>query len=138
MVDFMFVAWSAVASVLAMFVGWFWFGPIFGSQYKAGMKKMKASQPSKKAMQEMMFWSFIFTAVAAFFFGHVLGNTFGVLTTYAVSLKWGFWIWLGFYLPMVKIAWIYTPGKPKSLFFIDASYWLVVSLLFGLFFSVVL
>lgn len=127
MVEVSVHGWAVLVSgVAAMFIGFLWYGPLFG---KAWMKHIgidptdnerlaKMQQGAKTAYPRM----FIGALLMAFVFAHVL-EAFGA-ETIGVGLQGALWMWLGFIVPVMygKVLW---EGKSHGLFFIDAFYYLV-------------
>ena len=122
------VSWFAVivAAIAGMIVGFAWYSKsMFGAQWAKEMgwsmsdmeKKMKDG-----GMGKTMTINFIFTIIMAF----VLANTLSLAGAAAIGTAAvaGFWIWLGFILPLL-VGQMLWEGKSQRLLTINASYWLV-------------
>ena len=124
------VNWIAVlAAVVASFVfGWLWYGPLFGKKWAALNKFPTDMKPDPKVMMRGMALMIVGTFLTAYtmvYFSDIwrpsvwgggpdsAGYVYGFLT--------GFWVWLGFYVPMLfgGVAW---EGKPWALFWLNAAH----------------
>lgn len=131
-----------VAAVATMIVGGIWYGPLFGKLWMVGqgwdpnnqeqMAKMKSSAGPAYVQQ------FIGSLLMAFVLAHVLWmRGFAMPDTAAVSagLQTGFWMWLGFVLP-IKYGDKLWNGKKFNYVAIDLAYYLVNLLVMGVILSV--
>ena len=126
------------AAVSSMIVGAVWYGPLFGKlwiigmgwdpQDAAKMAAMKQSAGPKYAQQ------FVGSLLMAFVLAHVLW-AFRValpeMAGVAAALMGGFWMWLGFILP-VKYGDMLWGGKQFKYLSIDLGNYLVTLLVMGL------
>ncbi len=138
------VNWLAiiVAAVVSMIVGSIWYGPMFG---KTWMKIMgtdpnmsKAEAKAKmKGMGGLYFVQFVLSIITIYILAHymVLVQTSVGMSGVSVGIENAFWIWLGFIMPTVAGAAMWS-GKSKklswSMFLISAGYNLVLFLIFGI------
>ena len=103
-----------VATVVAMPLGFLWFGPIFGKSWAAHMGMADMEQPDSGAMMKSM----AIFAVGNFLIVYVLAHTLGVwrasawglspdISPMELTLYSAGFTWLGFFLPvqMNKVAW---------------------------------
>jgi hypothetical protein len=122
--------------VVAMIVGFLWYGPIFGKQWSAlmGWGTMTPEQLKEKQKAAMPGYiaSFVGALVMAYVLAHgiVFGNAYLSTSGIAGGLQAAFWYWLGFVAP-VTIGQVFWDGKPWKLWFINAGYFLVQMLLIG-------
>ncbi len=131
-----------VAAVSSMVLGGLWYGPLFGKLWMRGMgwnpddkeqvEKMKKSAGPAYAQQ------FVGSLVMAFVLAHVMWafsiaspETRGV----AAGLQGGFWMWLGFILP-IKYGEKLWGGKKLKYLSIDLGYYLVLLLAMGVILAV--
>lgn len=123
-----------LAAVVSMIVGFAWYGPLLG---KAWMKERKLTSESiKKARKEMgklYGLSFIVSINTAFILSHVMTlseNFYGYpkLSTGAIT---GFWMWLGFMMPVQTTATIFG-DRNWRLLAIDTGYQLASLLGMGI------
>ena len=120
------VNWFAVlgAGVISMIIGSIWYGPLFGKKWMklTGFTKKDAAKAKKKGMGKIFLIGFIASLVTAYVLVHILvlagANTFGE------GVKTGFWIWLGFFAP-VMLGMVLWEGKPVNLYILNVLYWLV-------------
>ncbi len=121
-----------VAAITSMIVGYLWYGPLFGRQWRhlMGMTKEAMSQKSMTQTYTIMFISVL---VMAGVLAHnlVFGSAFLNLSGVTAGIQVGFWNWLGFVVP-VSLGTVLWDKKPWKLWFIDAGYYLVVMVKMGI------
>lgn len=128
-----------VAAISTIIVGSIWYGPLFGKIWTEGMgfTKMDPAQQAamKKAMMGMYLQQFICSIVTAGVFAYILSALRiampDSMTGIMAGVQGGFWIWLGFYLP-VKYGEKLWANKGFKLFAIDISYSLVMLVVMGM------
>ena len=118
-----------VCGVVSMFIGYLWYGPLFGKTWMAltGIKKETMTEAQKKGMGKSYFLMFIGSLVMAYvlaFYTFVVGS-FLKRSGFLVGLEGGFWSWLGFIAP-VTLGSVLWEGKSWKLWFIGNSYYLVL------------
>lgn len=129
MVDVNYAAIIASAFA-ALVIGALWYGPLFG---KPWMTMMGFTPESVKSMKmgpmTAMVGGFVAFLLTAFVLAHHLVFAGAYLGTegYELALMSGFWIWLGFYVP-VTAGVVLWEGKPWKLFVLNAAYYLVTIL----------
>ena len=123
-----------VAAVSAIVLGFLWYGPLFGKPWMKLMGFTKESlEKSKKAgMTKTYVLMVLTTLVTAYVLSHVISFATAFMQTSGISagLSAGFWMWLGFTVPILMDAQMWE-GKPWKLFWINASYRLVSLSLMG-------
>ncbi len=122
--------WAVLGGAIFLFVvGMIWYGPLFGKKW---MKLMGAENMTKediaKAQKEMMPM-------------YVIQVLLGLVTSYVLyyfvnmsgmGVVMGFWVWLGFAMPMAAGAmWDTQKGMKFTKFAIVAGYQLVTLLVLG-------
>lgn len=122
-----------VSGIVAVIIGALWYGPVFGKQW---MKLAGISMDGMKSMKMTpigaMIGGFITSLLMAYVLSHiyvfasVYMNTAGIMG----GLSSGFWIWLGFAVPMTGASYLFE-GKPLKLWILNAAYYLVVLLAMG-------
>lgn len=115
-----------------MGVGYFWYGPLFGKQWRH-LTKIHDDKISKKEMQTSMAYSVLVAIIMNFVYQHIVQMSlfsFGG-GEFAASLKTGFWVWLGFIVTVVLMNNTYE-RKPKKLTYINSGYLLVVMVVFAI------
>jgi len=118
------VNWIAVvvAALAGFMVGGIWYGPVMGKKWM-GAVGLTEEQIKGGSMGKIYGGAFAFSLVASW----TLARTFA---TYAVDLDFGvkvltgFGIALGFIVPAIGTNYLFSQ-KNKTLFFIDAGYWLL-------------
>ena len=115
-----------VAAVVAMVIGYIWYGPLFGKIWMkgSGMKDMKGN--GNMAMTYGI--QYVASAVMAYVLAVVLSMN-GV-TDMMTALKMAFWIWLGF-VATTQIGSVLFEKKSWSFYFVVAGYNLVNLLVMG-------
>lgn len=113
-----------VAAISQMVVGTFWYGPLFGKPWMAGMKftpaDMEAAQ--RKGMGSTYLMALVNSLVMAYVAAHFI-ELLGI-TTAGSAVAFAFLIWLGFYVTLL-VGTMLWEGKSKTLFAIGAGYYLV-------------
>lgn len=123
-----------VAALVDMFVGFMWYGPVFG---KVWMKYMGFTKESMKNMKLNPTQSMVLGFATALLMAYVL-NCF-MSWSQSDTLGWeGAWklsfaLWLGFMVPHAASAFIWA-GKPFGLFALNAANQLVSLFLMSLVF----
>lgn len=116
----------AVSAVLSVVLGFIWYGPLFGKKWMAlsGMT-MPAEKPPFKTMLKPI----VLSIVGAFFMSFILSTGLQGASV-GLGMLAGFFGWIGFIVP-VHFNFAGWEGKPWTLFFINAGYWLVYLVLIG-------
>lgn len=123
-----------VAAVIAMVLGFLWYGPLFSKPWmkELGLTKEKIEASKKKGMTLNYVLMMVSALVMAYVLAHVIAMSvialghMGLLT----GVQSGFWMWLGFVATVVlgKVLW---EGRSWKLYAIDAGYYLVSLILMG-------
>lgn len=124
-------------ALVAMPVGFLWFGPLFGKAWQQQMGFADMRQPDSGSMGKAMGIFFASNLLIAWVLAHSIkawqASSWGLTPdaapwVYAVNA--GFFNWVGFFLPvqMNRVAW---EMKRWGLVLINASFDLVRLLLFG-------
>jgi len=112
-----------VAGILAMVLGFIWYGPLFGKKWmKLSGKTMKDMEAAKGKMPALYFFGFIAALITAFILG-VLISSLGV-TQLGDALVVGVLVWLGFDVTLL-LGGILWEGMSKELFVLNAAHQLV-------------
>ncbi len=125
--------WAILAAVAAtMVLGFLWYGPILG---KAWMKEMgipAGSKPDPKVMRRGLILMLIGSLLTVFVLAHT-GEVWRPSVWKAgpdqsaafYGFSNGFWIWVGFYVPLLLggVSW---ENKSWKLFWINAAYYFVM------------
>lgn len=134
-VNFLAVILAAVAQ---MALGFLWYGPLFGKPWMkmkgfANKSKEETAEMQKKMMPYYGV-TFVLALVTAYVLAHVmfLSQNFFDYSSVVTGLMSGFWMWLGFMLPVQAGAIIFSENRNWKLLSIDTTYQLVALLVMGL------
>lgn len=117
-----------VAGIVAMVLGWLWYGPLFGKAWITMMgwtsESMEAAKKNGMALQYSLM--FVGSLVMAFVLDHSLIFAVGYLHMGGIAgaLMGAFWNWLGFIAP-VLLGSVLWEGKSWKLWWLNAGYYLV-------------
>lgn len=125
-----------LAALSSMFVGFLWYGPLFGKEWsklmgwsQKDLDKIKKEKGSE--MNKLYAMQFLGSLVMAFVLAHALYFAKSYLGDSPTrGLETGFWNWLGFVAPitMGSILW---EGKPLKLWLINNGNYLATLLVMG-------
>lgn len=124
-----------IAAIVAVGLGFMWFGPLFG---KVWMRATGIEMPGEitKAMKREMLRSYVITTVGALIMATVLAHAVYYVSSFigiggmATGVTVGMWCWLGFVaLPLAGS--VFWEGRPWKYWFIVAGYWLAALVLMG-------
>jgi hypothetical protein len=126
-----------VGGIVNMVVGGLWYGPLFGKMWMKGMGWDPNDKERMARMKKAANWSypqmFITALIMVWVFAHVL-EAFRIalpdMGGIAAGLQGGFYMWLGFVLP-IKYGDKLWNGKAFKYVAIDLGYYLVVLLAVG-------
>ncbi len=124
-----------VCGVVAMVIGFVWYGPLFGKMWKKiiGVENMTPEQceEMKKQMWGMYLVQFILSLITAGVLQYHISNWAGNASSVAVAIC----VWFGFILTTEAGAALWS-GKPVKMawkmFFVSAGGQLVTFIVFGL------
>ena len=112
-----------ITAIVSMIVGALWYGPLFGKAWmrfvgfnKDSVKKMKMT--ATKSMTLGFIGSLIMAYVLAVFVGLSGANTL------VEGAMVGFWVWLGFAMPLNASVFLWE-GKSIKLFFLNTFQYLI-------------
>ena len=115
------------AAVVAMILGALWYGPVFGTQWMTMTGLTPEGMKSMKMLPGMaMGLGFITTLLMAYVLSHVIvfASAYLRMTGPMSGMSSGFWMWLGFAVPLTAGAFLWE-GKPIKLWLLNAAYYLV-------------
>ena len=121
-INYLAVLVAAVASVV---LGFLWYGPLFGKTWAQlmGFDKKKMAEAKKKGMPKQTWILMILgTLVTSYVLAHFVDYLDA--TNLAGALQAGFWLWLGFIVP-VQLGMVLWEGKPWKLYILNVAYYLV-------------
>ncbi len=109
-----------VASVVNMILGAIWYGPLFGKLWmKEAGKTKKDLDAARKDMPKLYAVAFVGTLVTAYILAVFLG--WSKVDTIALSIIFGFLVWLGFILT-ISLQPLLWEGKSQKLFLLNNGY----------------
>lgn len=115
-----------LCGLLAMIIGYLWYGPIFGKEWMklVGMTKEKVEK-SKDSRQMTYGVMFVASLVMAYTLAHFVWYAAPGSLTLFISIKTALWAWIGF-VATVSLSRFLFSGEHKSykLLAIDAGYYL--------------
>ena len=128
----------AACVVVAMPLGFLWFGPFFGLAWAKEMGFENKPKPNSKAMMKSLALYAFGSILMAFVLAHSIeiwrpstwhAGTDGADWLYGVNAA--FWNWLGFIVPLQigRMAWEFKGWK---LVVINSSFYLTLLMIFGL------
>ena len=132
------VNWLAVlvAGIVNMVVGFLWYGPLFGKKWMelsniSPEKAAEARAKGQSGMTKQYIITFIGSLVTAFVLYYFISYTFGFKQASGVAEgMWvGFWVWLGFVMPISMHAVLWGGTKSWKLWCLDVTHYLVALVL---------
>ncbi len=119
-----------ISGIISMFIGFLWYGPLFGKQWiklsKITDKEIKEAK--KKSMGKIYFTAFIGTLVTSLVLSLLINYLEAI--TFVEGAWVGFLIWIGFFVTS-KIGSILWENKSVKLYLFNISYDLIVLLIAG-------
>lgn len=117
-----------IAGIASMIVGFIWYGPLFGEEWKkmAGMSKEKMEKAKKEEMQKTYILTFLLTLVMAYVLDHFIWFSAPGSVTPVIGIKTALWAWVGFLFPLMVTNHLFAADKkPLKLLLIGGSHELV-------------
>ena len=128
-----------VAALVAMGLGFVWYGPLFGKQWLALSGRSEAD--IKAAAEKGMGKTYAIMAVSTLVMYYVLAHSLVFASSYlnatgaGAGLAAGFWNWLGYIAP-VTLGSVLWDGRSWTYWFITTGYYLAALLLGGVILAV--
>jgi len=123
-----------VCGVLAMIIGFIWYGPLFGKKWMeiAGVNPadLEARKKMQKSAGPLYAVQFIVTLFQIWVLAYYIAGW-----KEAAGIVNALWIWAAFVIPTLfgAVMWTNEPGKQKrARFLIQGGYQLVVFIVFGI------
>ena len=128
--DLFAVNWIAVvvAAVMGFVVGGIWYGPIMGQRWM-GAVGLTEDQIRSGNMPLIYGGAFAFSLLASWTLAHTF-LSFGADLTVQAKIMTAFGVALGFIVPAIGTNYLFSQ-KSKTLFFIDATYWILFYITMG-------
>lgn len=117
------VNWLAIllAAMLGFVVGGIWYGPVMGKKW-LGAVGLREEDIENANMGKIYGGAFGFSLIASWTLAHV-DQTYGQLSL-PIMILTAFGVAIGFIVPAIGTNYLFSQ-KGKSLFFIDAGYWIL-------------
>lgn len=127
------VNWYAVLAATAsnMVLGGLWYGPILGKRWMKAMgmdPNAKMSPEMKKRGNMAMMWMVPLAFLTAWVLAYMVDYT--IASTWQEGAQTGFWLWLGFQLPLLLQGKLFE-NKKNELLWINGAYQLLALLIQG-------
>jgi Protein of unknown function (DUF1761) len=124
----------AVAALANMFIGFVWYGPLFGKTWMklSGITPGEMDSAKASGMGKTYLLAFAGSLVMSYVLAHALvfaASYFG-MSGISAGLMSGFWNWLGFIAP-VTLGAVLWEGKTWTLWLLMNGYYLVTLLVMG-------
>jgi hypothetical protein len=115
--DTMINNWAVLGGGIFLFVmGMVWYGPLFGKVWMRIMGAEHMSHEEKAAMQKSMMPMYVVTFILGLVTSYVL---YRFVHMSGMGVMMGFWVWLGFAMPMAAGAmWDTKKGMAMSKFLV--------------------
>ena len=124
------VNWLAVVAAAAcgFLVGGIWYGPIMGKKWM-GAVGLTEEEIQGGSMGKIYGGAFAFSLLASWTLAHTFA-TYAQEWSVTVKILTAFGVALGFIIPAIGTNYLFSQ-KSKTLFFIDAGYWLLFYIAMG-------
>mgnify|MGYP000616216095 FL=1 len=124
------VNWLAVVAAAAcgFLVGGIWYGPIMGKKWM-GAVGLTEEEIQGGSMGKIYGGAFAFSLLASWTLAHTFASYMQDLSV-TVKILTAFGVALGFIIPAIGTNYLFSQ-KSKTLFFIDAGYWLLFYIAMG-------
>ncbi|HEY4486570.1 MAG TPA: DUF1761 domain-containing protein [Candidatus Paceibacterota bacterium] len=125
----------AIAAIASMFIGFVWYGPIFGKQWIALMgwrEEQMNAMKTRGGMIKLYGLAFVGSLVMSYALAHTLvfSSTYLGVSGLSAGAMAGFWSWLGFVAP-VTLGSVLWEGKSWKLWFLNNAYYTVSLVVMG-------
>ncbi len=123
-----------VCAVLAMVIGFIWYGPLFGKLWMRTYGIAAMDEEKRKEMQRKAGPLYVVQFVLALFQVYVLAHYIAGWTD-ASGVEQALWIWGAFIMPVIAGSSMWTNDTAKvkwTKFLLQAGYQLILFILFGL------
>ena len=111
-----------VAALAGFLVGGIWYGPVMGKRWM-GAVGLTEEQIKQGSMGLIYGGAFAFSLIASWTLAHTFA-TYAVDLSFSAKVLTAFGVALGFIVPAIGTNYLFSQ-KNKTLFFIDAGYWLL-------------
>lgn len=123
-----------LSGIATMIIGFIWYSPaLFGKKWAKLMRYTDESlKAAQKKMGPMYGLSFVAALIMAFVLRHFIAysQVANSATSLAAGIQTGFWVWLGFIMP-VQLTDMIFGGKHWKVFAINTGYQLASAIAMG-------
>ncbi|WP_209346900.1 DUF1761 domain-containing protein [Pontixanthobacter sp. CEM42] len=125
------VNWLAIvlAAACGFIVGGIWYGPVMGKKWM-GAVGLTEDQIKEGNMGLIYGGAFAFSLLASWTLAHTFAS-YATDLSVAVKVMTAFGVAIGFIIPALGTNYLFSQ-KGKTLFFIDAGYWMLFYIAMGL------
>jgi hypothetical protein len=126
-----------LCAVAAMVIGFLWYGPLFGKQWRdlIGMTKGKMLEANKE-MPKTYSLMFVSALLMAYALAHFVWYAAPGSLTLFISVKTALWAWIGFVATTSLTKFLFMPDrKPIQLLAIESGYYFATLVAMGIIFS---
>lgn len=129
--DLFNVNWLAVigAAACGFLVGGIWYGPLMGKRWM-GAVGLTEEDIRSGSMGLIYGGAFAFSLLGSWTLAHTYA-TYATDLSFSVKVLTAFGVALGFIVPAIGTNYLFSQ-KSRSLFFIDAGYWLIFYTVMGM------
>lgn len=124
-----------VCGVIAMVLGFIWYGPLFGKKWMQIMHASPKDLEERKKMQQSAGPLYVIQFVLSVFQAYVLAHYIAGWGGGASPMENSLWIWAAFIMPMVAQGAMWNNDSAKvswARFLIQAGYQLILFIVFAL------
>lgn len=128
--DLFNVSWLAIfgAAASGFIVGGIWYGPIMGKKWM-GAVGINEDQLKEGNMGAIYGGAFAFSVLASWTLAHTFAS-YGADFSVQAKIMTAVGVAIGFIIPAIGTNYLFSQ-KSKTLFFIDATYWLLFYIAMG-------
>ncbi len=130
-----------LCSILAMVIGAFWYGPLFGKKWmeiiganEGDSEVRKKMQSSARPLYVIQFLLILFQVSVFAYLMHFIDPTIDLGSTLIIWISSALIIWAAFVMPIIAGSVMWNNDSRRTMlarFFIQAGYQLVIFLVFG-------
>lgn len=129
--DLLDVNWLAVvgAAVCGFVIGGIWYGPIMGKKWM-GAVGLSEDEINEGNMVAIYGGAFAFSLLTSWVLAHTF-SSYSIDLSFSVKVMTALGVAIGFIVPAIGTNYLFSQ-KSKTLFFIDAGYWILFYIAMGI------
>ena len=131
----------ALCSILAMVIGGFWYGPLFGKKWmeitatnEGDAEARKKMQTPSRSLYVIQFLLTLFQVTVFAYLMHFIDPAIDLSSTLIIWISYALIIWAAFVMPILATTTMWNNDSRRialTRFFIQAGYQLVIFIMFG-------